>query len=57
MNFLVDTGAEYSILKQPLGKLKKQKNYSNRSNWTETISVDHLTNGRSGERKSNPFLS
>ena len=32
------------------------KDYSNWSNWTETISVDHLTNYRFGERTSDSFL-
>jgi hypothetical protein len=32
--FLVDTGAEFSVLKEPLEKLKnKQTNKKNLSNW------------------------
>ena len=44
-DFLIDTGADYSVLKQPLGKLEnKQKNpHSNWSQRPEKITSKHCT--------------
>jgi hypothetical protein len=44
-DFLVDTGAEFSVLKEPLEKLRNNnnnnKNHSNWGYWSETILLDH----------------
>lgn len=58
MDFLVDTGAEFSVLKTPLGKVKKnEKNLGDRGHGTKIVSMDHIPSSRHRAKSSNSFVS
>lgn len=56
VQFLVDTGAQHSVLLESAGPLSNKKIFSSRGNWEQTVFMDYWKNGGTWHGQGNPFV-